>query len=228
MFPLTIKSFEALFKEHYHFLLLVSFQIVRDDEVSKDIVQDFFINLWEKREANEIREFKSYSTRAVKNLSISYIRKVVSLQVNQHAYTEELIDDVEPDSITLQADLEFEEDANSKVDQLLSLLPQKRKDIFVSYVVDGLTYEEIAQKYQLSINTVKTQMQRSYKFLKVHAKSDKLNSIFLSIIFSNYLNQYRRTPCLDIDLRLYFLLFRLKVKYWNYIHLSFQLLDSMI
>lgn len=190
MSSLNIESFEALFKEHYHFLLLISFQIVRDDEIAKDIVQDFFISFWEKREITNVKNFKSYSSRAVKNLSISYSRKVISLQVNQHAYTEELKDGVELDSFSIQEDLEWEEDANVKVDQILNLLPPKRKDIFLSYVVEGLTYEEIAEKYQISVNTVKTQMQRSYRFLKLNANKNKLNSIFLSIIFSNYLNNF--------------------------------------
>ena len=46
-----LKIFEALYKEHFAFFSLVSFNIVKDKDAANDIVQDFFIYLWEKEEA---------------------------------------------------------------------------------------------------------------------------------------------------------------------------------
>ena len=81
-----LKIFETLYKEHFVFLSLVSFNIVKDKDVAKDIVQDFFIYLWEREQApNFTVSFKAYGTKAVKNLSLQYLEKnkTISLQTNK-------------------------------------------------------------------------------------------------------------------------------------------------
>lgn len=45
-----IDKFEALYKENFAFLSLVSFQITKDKDAAKDIVQEFFIYFWNKKE----------------------------------------------------------------------------------------------------------------------------------------------------------------------------------
>ena len=71
-----LETFEKLYKEHFAYLSLVSFNITKDKDVAKDIAQDFFIYLWEKEEAvNFSFSFKAYATRAVKNLSLQYLEK---------------------------------------------------------------------------------------------------------------------------------------------------------
>ena len=73
-----------MFRQHYRFLCLVAFRIVRDQDAAEDIVQDFFLNLWQRRtEIPAIQSFQGYATRAVKNLSISFLRKQQTLSDEQ-------------------------------------------------------------------------------------------------------------------------------------------------
>ena len=41
-------EYEILFKEFYTPLVQFAFQIINDNEAAKDIVQDLFVQLWEK------------------------------------------------------------------------------------------------------------------------------------------------------------------------------------
>src|SRR5882762_6818331 len=80
----TITEYEIMFRQHYRFLCLVAFRIVRDQDTAEDIVQDFFLNLWQRRtEITSIISFQAYATRAVKNLSISFLRKQQTLSDEQ-------------------------------------------------------------------------------------------------------------------------------------------------
>ena len=56
---------------------------------------------------------------------------------------------------------EIEEAVNSAIEEL----PEHCRQIFMLRKYDNLSYSEIAEIHQISINTVKTQMSRSVKFL---------------------------------------------------------------
>lgn len=42
------KAFEILFKNYYGYLCLFATKIIKDDVAAEEIVQDFFVKLWEK------------------------------------------------------------------------------------------------------------------------------------------------------------------------------------
>ena len=72
---LTIKEYKGLFDRLYASLCLFSNKYVRDLEVSKDLVQDVFIKIWEDKVAfkNE-NNIKSYLYTSVKNKSLDYLK----------------------------------------------------------------------------------------------------------------------------------------------------------
>ncbi len=181
-----IHSFELLFKEHYPFLLLVSFQIVGDRDMAQDVVQLFFIDVWEKRDLSTVRNFQAYATRAVKNRSISHLRAMATELTRKDSYGA-VVRSSEPDDFSKSQAREDHQKKEDLVSQLVDRLPEKRRQIFLDFVIHDLSYEEIAEKYQISINTVKTQMQRSYKFLKAQIPPGSANAVFLAILMSNYL-----------------------------------------
>jgi RNA polymerase sigma-70 factor (ECF subfamily) len=70
-------NFELLFKNNYQFLCLISLAIIKDKDAAKDIVQDFFVSYWQKRNSISIKiSFRAYAVKAVKNLSLLAIKKV--------------------------------------------------------------------------------------------------------------------------------------------------------
>lgn len=167
-----LKIFESLYKEHFAYLSLVSFNITKDKDVAKDVVQDFFIYLWEKEEAvNFTISFKAYATRAVKNLSLQHLEKSKTISL-----------DTKKISLPKEEQIVFEKaetNKNPKIFNLVNKIPQARREIFMSHVVEGHSYAEIAEMYNISINTVKTQMKRAYAFLRESEKS----SILITAIY---------------------------------------------
>lgn len=177
---ITIAQFEEVFHKHYKFLCLVSAQIVGDLDVAKDLVQEFYINFWKRRETVLLTvSFQSYAVRAVKNLCISYIRK----QESTASKNIQLLEEEGFDPIA-DAEIQFDkENLDSKVKASIEKLPKECKNIFILHNLEGLSYAQIAERNQISINTVKTQMKRAYAFLRAELSDQTL----LFFIISAYL-----------------------------------------
>jgi len=167
---MTIKV-EELFKKNYALLCLVSFSIVRDKDIAKDIVQDFFVSFWSKRNSITISSsFEAYARKSVKNLSLQYVEKkkkdqrlneIILMEVNKTDQSQE------------------KPKINQKLNELIDQLPEKRKEIFVSVVIHGKSYAEIAETNDISVNTVKTQMKRAYAFLRSYQKEDFITYLLI-------------------------------------------------
>lgn len=168
-----------MFRQHYKFLCLVAFRIVRDQDTAEDIVQDFFLNLWQRRtEITSINSFQAYATRAVKNGSISFLRK-------QQTVSDEQLNAIPDEANPLEEKEIFisREFVTARVMEVVELLPTERKKIFLSHVIDRLSYAQIAEKNNISLNTVKTQMKRAYAFVREQVAGDTLGIILLTIWF---------------------------------------------
>jgi len=153
--------------------------MLKDEAAAEDIVQDFFINFWNRRNDIQIEtSFQSYATRAVKNLSLSFLKKLP----NAVELTEQTPLAIQTDYLEEEEALLLKETADEKVLGLVNLLPDERKKVFLQYVVDGLSYAAIAEANNISVNTVKTQMKRAYAFLKARAAEDPLAVIFIAIL----------------------------------------------
>jgi len=177
---LTIREYEIMFRQHYRFLCVIAFSIVKDQDAAEDIVQDFFLNLWQRREeVAAIISFQGYAARAVKNLSISHLRKQ-----KQQTSSDEQLNAIPDEAGTLEDKELFMsgEAMTARVMEIVELLPVKRKKIFLLHVIDRLSYAQIAEQNDISLNTVKTQMKKAYAFIRAQVADDKLGLIFLSLL----------------------------------------------
>ncbi|WP_171017200.1 sigma-70 family RNA polymerase sigma factor [Maribacter sp. ACAM166] len=174
--PIKHVPFEKLFKEHYALLCLVSLSILRDEDAASDVVQDFFISYWQRRKIISINtSFQAYAVKAVKNLSFIAIKKAIK----EKSLAQNLNEPVFVVQKTLDNPNRYD-----KIFNLLNQLPKCRKEIFISFVVHGQSYSEIAESNGISINTVKTQMKRSYAFLRSNVKNKDIYYLLLMSLSS--------------------------------------------
>jgi RNA polymerase sigma-70 factor (family 1) len=173
----TITEYEIMFRQHYRFLCLVAFRVVRDQAAAEDIVQDFFLNVWQRRmEMPPINSFQAYATRAVKNGSINFLRKQQVLSDDQLSTVPDGANPLEEKELFITG-----EAITARVMEVVELLPAERKKIFLLHVIDRLSYAQIAEKNNISLNTVKTQMKRAYAFIRERVADDALGIILLAI-----------------------------------------------
>ncbi len=166
------KAFEKLFHRYYGHLCLFASRIIQNDNAAEEIVQDFFVKLWEKREQITIEtSVKSYLFRAVKNLCLNFIQhNKTKLRYAQSILAEVSNNQTDDDSFT-------EINLAEKIEESIQSLPTKRREIFRLSREEGLKYREIAEKLNISIKTVETQMGLAIKTLRYKLKS--YNTFFL-------------------------------------------------
>lgn len=151
-------AFKKMFYLYSHRLFVWSYKITRNSLASEDIVQNFFISYWEKREIIPIDvSFKSYAYRAVYNASLNYLRDKERF-VSGYEITIDLVD----------ADVDDEDLQELKALLLKAIdeLPDRCKKIFVMATLEKKKYTEVADLLGVSVNTVKVQVSKAYRILK--------------------------------------------------------------
>jgi RNA polymerase sigma-70 factor, ECF subfamily len=163
-------AFEFVFLRYYGDLCSYAQSIIHHKESSEEIVQDVFVKLWELRETLDVNtSLKSYLYRTVHNFCLN---KIDHWKVRDN-YSKKVISEYNPDALQF---VPFSDDypiANlivkeleEKIKDSISALPEHCRDIFLLIRMKGLSYQEAANKLNISVNTVKTQMHRAVIKLK--------------------------------------------------------------
>lgn len=164
-------ALEALFRRFYKPLRAYAFRFVNDKDLSEDIVQDVFYEIWQRSENIRFEDdaVKSYLFRAVYTHSLNALKKtqqnVYSLEPGREAdildqYVSSYMQNSEQ-SLLLK---ELEEEIMSYIN---NLPPQCRK-IFMLSRSYGLKNREIAEQLGISIKAVEKQISKALYGLKAH------------------------------------------------------------
>ena len=142
----------------------------------EDLVQEVFISVWEgKRTFSDSRELTNYLYRACYNNTLLYIRNNQIHDTILSSLAEE--EGVEDEDMIYA--LTVKEEIIRQLYCHIEELPAEQRRIILMRI-EGYTWEEIAERLEISINTVKTQKTRSYKFLRERL-GDSMHSIILCL-----------------------------------------------
>lgn len=165
------KAFELVFNKYYGSLCLYAFDLLKDEDTAEEVVADVFLKLWQKRSQIDIEfSLKPYFFRCVRNACLDYLEANKSVKYLKNVEISEKIKEmtlVEADSIV--DNLSFDVMEKEVLDAIDQLPPQCRQ-IFCLNRFQLLTYNEISQKLDISVNTVKTQIGRALDMLRKQLK----------------------------------------------------------
>lgn len=149
--------YERYSKRLYGFVL----RFLKQKEDAEEIVQEVFIKIWEsKNKIDVFASFESFIFTIAYNATISLLRK----RITENKYLEHL------KSIQFENDPEIIEEIhyrqlNEKVQILLDKLTPRQKEIFLLSREEGLSHNEIAEKLNISVLTVKKHISNTLSFL---------------------------------------------------------------
>ena len=174
------QNMELLFRRLYPQLCAFANKFLQDLDESEEVVQEVFYKIWKNRSnLDENQSIKSYLFTSVKNscfsflehnkvkdkyaaiLALTYSEVKTSSQVHENYIANELEKDF---SVALEK------------------LPPDCRRIFELSRFEGLKYHEIAERLNISIKTVETQMSRALGKIRVQLK-DYLVMIILLHLF---------------------------------------------
>lgn len=153
-------AFDKLFLSYYSRLCAFAATIVKRDELAEEAVSEVFFNIWKSRETLEIHtSVKAYLFTSVRNQALAVMKR----EANDVIYSEQ--DDMRIDDEDPQLLVEFNE-LTASVDQAITTLPPKCKQIFILSRFEGLKYKQIAELLNVSEKTVENQLVKALVVLR--------------------------------------------------------------
>lgn len=161
-------AYEMVFREYYRPMTAYAFRFLSNLSDSESIVQDVFLRLWQKRREIMITSsLQHYLFRSVKNQCINHIEHE-KIKTGYQAF---VIKNETDRSEYSEFFLEF--GLKRKIEAAIAALPEKRQEIFRLAREEGLKYREIADRLEISVKTVETQMTLALKQLRESLKEYK-------------------------------------------------------
>ncbi|NLR82024.1 RNA polymerase sigma factor [Chitinophaga eiseniae] len=174
-------AFNAIYDRYSKMLYLFIHSKLDAAEISKDVLQELFISLWEKRHSLVLKEsLKAYLYQVARYKIIDIYRK----NATYRKYLQQLIEhfDAQPHSI---ADTVDNKVRTQELFEAINHLPERMKEIFMLSRFENLSVEQISDHLGLSQQTVKNQITKALKILRAsYAKTDL---ILLCILLIRYL-----------------------------------------
>jgi RNA polymerase sigma-70 factor (ECF subfamily) len=137
-------------------------QYVKDHDTAREIVQEAFVNLWEKRQSIDTdKSPKSYLSTTVRNRCFNYLR-------DHKKFDRQLIEFEGLDSYTDHFDQDHlvTDELKKKIEAATAALPEKCREVFLLNRMEHMKYQEIAEHLGISIKTVEAQMSKALKQMR--------------------------------------------------------------
>lgn len=160
------KGLESLFEEYYKPLVLWADTFLNDMGMAEDLVQEFFIKLWEHQLGAEWRPetLKSYLYTSIHNRALNLLDKNDPLR---------LAFDVEDGMKLWEEYTDTHENIIRKIEEAVDKLPPRSRDIVTCVYLKNMKYKDVAEKFQISVSTVKTLLVNSLKTLREEFGTEK-------------------------------------------------------
>ena len=141
---------DALWTRYSPLVLRRCRQILRDEDEALDVTQEVFVQLLRRRESLTIRFPSSLIYRMATNLSLNRIR---DRQRNPLSLEEARLAD-----IAKLEDPESAVHARRQLERLFARHHASTRLMAVSHFVDGLTLEEVAREFDMSVSGVRKRL----------------------------------------------------------------------
>ena len=153
------RGLEILFEYYYRPLVLWADTFLSDIPAAEDVVQDFLVDFWEKRAYERITSgsIRGYLFAAVRNRALKLLEKRDVLR-EAGGVLPVLVDESDTDWLT--------EEILQAVEAEIEKLPPRMREVLRAVYIDGLSYRETAEKFVISIATVKTLLVNALKRLR--------------------------------------------------------------
>ncbi len=159
-------SFNYFFDYYYSGLCIYAKNFTGDLDISEEVVQDVFVRFWEKRQNIEIESsVRFYLFRTVYNQCMNLLKhKKIERNYIQNQKNRE--DNLYEEQWSLYNETELRQ----ALDNAISKLPERCREVFVLSRFENLKNKEIAEKLGITEKTVENQINKALRVLKTELK----------------------------------------------------------
>lgn len=155
--------FRKLYEAYYAPLCLYASRLVNDMPTAEDIVADIFAALWDRLPDMELRSDTAggYLRSSVKNRCLNHLKhRLCEMGYSESCTHGEPLYASAPDALYSPQEL------HELLRKTLERLPENYRTVFVKSILEGRTYDEIAEEMQICVKTVNRYKQRAVEHLR--------------------------------------------------------------
>lgn len=163
------QALSQLYDTYTRLLYSLIIKIVKNQEVAEDILQEVFVQVWDKASKFDGNKGTVYTwlTTMSRNKSIDHLRSKTHKNSSKNVsdpeeYVFPLMESVEATPL----DATIQNDQRNRINQALGQIPAEQKEIIEIAYFQGYTQSEIAAELDLPLGTVKTRMRQGMIKLK--------------------------------------------------------------
>ncbi len=152
-------ALKELYNRYWETLYINAWKVLGDEKACEDVVQEVFIDLWEKGKFSQIENLSAYLYKAVKYKTLMTLRK--NRITEKHLAVLKEISPVQ----TIDRDLQVRE-LREEITYHLAQLPPRCREVFYKSRFEHLRNEEIAEQLNISKRTVETHISHALRYLR--------------------------------------------------------------
>lgn len=169
------QAFDLIFTRFYPGLCYFAERFTEDATNAEDIVEDNFLKLWNKPQRFESEvHLKAFLYRSVKNACLDFLKMDVRFNSRNTQY---FIDHGDTEESYLHEIIRAE--VVRELHDAIRMLPTQAGRIIAMSYLEGLSNQEIAEKLELSVQTVKNQKTRGLSILRKYLGPEKFHVAML-------------------------------------------------
>lgn len=148
-------SFEILLNRYKDRVFSYIVFTVKDEDLANDIFQDTFIKVvktLKKGKYNDEGKFLPWVMRIAHNLIIDYFRKTNRIPLVRDTEENDLLNRIDSGDMNVERGM-IKGQIHRDVKELIKFLPKEQKQVLIMRIYCEMSFKEIAEKSNVSINT---------------------------------------------------------------------------
>lgn len=164
-------------------LLRFATHFLKDADLARDVVQDVFLKLWQKKETlDEVENIEAFAMRMTRNRCLDILRN--NREVPIDAETDRQL---KAKTVDVHSSVELSETA-AQIARLIGKLPDLQRNVMQMRDIEQMTYDEIADLTGLQLNAIRVNLSRARKkvrdeFLKMNENENRRSKSFTATLF---------------------------------------------
>ena len=170
-------AFTTIYERYWKSLFREAMNVLRSQKEAEDCVQELFVSLWNRRQTLSITSLGAYLQTAIRYQCIDRIEK----DMIRGGYLEDFTIYLEANQTMPSIEEElYARELKASIDQVMDKMPGKMREVFRLSREEHLTHREIANRLQISEETVKKQIYLALKILKSNLGNTSLAMLIMA------------------------------------------------
>ena len=174
----NVASFELLVERHQNKVFSYILMLVKDRQLADDILQDTFLKIISTIKAGAYKEegkFIQFAMRIAHNLIIDHFRKSQRLPMADSVNKDyDLIDNAKITDLSIE-DRMVTEQVYDDIRKMIDFLPEEQREVLNMRMYADMSFKDIAEATNVSINTALGRMRYAIINLRKMAKENNLS-----------------------------------------------------